>query len=139
MKLRLTQPGWERYTGQMGVIQFVDGLSDNDVLPIDAVRMGAVMGCEWEDGKTSNVAQRLLDESGTPAPDLELQRQVEIERAIELTPPPVERKYSPEELAAIADEKGITGLRDIAAPLGIKGNSISGLIEAIMKAGEGVA
>lgn len=130
MKLRLTQPGWETYCGQMGVIQFVDGLSAGDVLEIDAVRMGAVMRCEWESGAAANVAQHLLDRAGDPAPSPEAAKEKEIEKVKAAAP--AAKQYSREDLARVADVKGINGIREIADALGIKGNSIRGLIESIL-------
>lgn len=137
MKLRLKQSGFESYSGQMGVIFFENGLSTTDVLPVDAVRISAVMQCEWEDGEASNVAQRLLDRADTPAPVLQSNTGIEQpEQPQPVEPQPVEPAkplYTEEQLAAIADEKGITGLRELAEPLGIKGNSIRGLIDALTK------
>lgn len=134
MKLRLTQPGWESYSGQMGVIQFKDGVSVGDVLEIDAVRVSAVMLCEWEDGSTSSVTKRLLEEADTPAPDLESLKQKEAEKAAAAQPKKEKPKFTEAELEKVADEKGITGLRELAEPFGIKSNSIRGLIDALVKA-----
>ena len=50
---------------------------------------------------------------------------------------PVERDvklYSREELEAIADEKGIRGLREIGDKINVRGNAIVTMIEAILKA-----
>lgn len=142
MKLRLTAPGWETYTGQMGVINFVDGVSEKDVLPIDAVRVAGVIGAEWEDGSPANVGQLYLDNMHTEAKTDEESRQAN-DPNVPKTIDPDEAKsktellgvsYTEAELAKVADEKGIAGLREIAEPLGIKGNSIAGLIAAIFKA-----
>lgn len=142
MKLRLTAPGFETYTGQMGVINFVDGLSTDDVLPIDAVRVAGIIGAEWEDGAPANVSQIYLDNAHTPAPTDEEQRVVvtpdaprsnDIDAAKEIAAE-VGVTYTEEELAKIADARGIAGLREIADPLGLKGNSISGLMQAILRA-----
>lgn len=143
MKIKLTQEGWEGYTGQMGVLQFVDGLSTSEVPFRDAARMSAVMNCEFEDGSSCNPAQRLLDTMGQEAV-------VGRETEIELVAPPVstivpslseqpvivqKTDYTVAQLEEIADAKGIAGLREIAGPLGIKSNSITGLIAELTKAG----
>lgn len=176
MKIKLTQSGWETYTGQMGILQFVDGLSVTDVPFRDAARMSAVMVCEFEDGSSCSPSQRLLDTAGVEAP---------VGRPVEVTDPglvvdlpvadsgvekpevdedeaarleaarlkaeaegkeavsegedtggePVDPSlYTLDELSAIADSKGIAGLREIAGPMGIKSNSITGLIDELMKA-----
>lgn len=142
MKLRLKQAGFETYSGQMGVIFFEKGLSTTDVLPVDAVRISAVMQCEWESGETSNVAQRLLDRADEPAPILENNTGIEVPEVEKAEPQEPEQtdeqrvvEFTEEELAAIADAKGIAGLRELAEPFGIKGNSIRGLIDALVKKG----
>jgi hypothetical protein len=154
VKLRLVQKGFEGYNGQMGVIFFENGLSTNDVRPLDAIRMSAVMQCEWENGQSASIAQSLLDNANTPAPmftsdgqgtDADNERaaveKVELARAVTQgiasqatgADHPATSGYSKDQLAAIADAEGIAGLRKVADPLGVKGNSINGLIDAILK------
>lgn len=157
MKLRLTQPGFTRYTGQMGVIQFEDGLSTTDVLPIDAIRMAAVMLCLWEDGSSPSIAQSILDNADTAAPmfekaeptpasasapesttdakpecqlDTQSGTQSDQQSGQQSEPPAV--TYTEDQLAAIADKEGIKGLRVIGDALGIKANSIKDMIAAIL-------
>jgi hypothetical protein len=143
MKIKLTQEGWAGYNGQMGVLQFVDGLSTTEVPFRDAARMSAVMSCEFEDGSSCNPAQRLLDTMGQEAV---VGRETEVETAAppastvvpSLTEQPAiiqKAEYTVAQLEEIADAKGIVGLRDIATPLGIKSNSITGLIAELTKAG----
>ena len=143
MKLRLKQHGFETYTGQMGVIFFENGVSTTDVDPRDSVRMSAVMQCEWENGDASNVAQWLLDNAETAAPILESHTGTESINPAPTDELPTDEQpaaeqpvsapvYTEEQLAAIADEKGIAGLREIAEPMGIKNNSIRGLIADIL-------
>jgi hypothetical protein len=153
MKLRLIAKGWETYTGQMGVINFVNGVSVGDVLELDAVRVAGVIGAEWEDGTAANVGQRYIDNLNTPAPSVKSAPVKEPKQGkepakngeapkVEAPKPAVvaipveaikETKYTAEQLAKIADAQGIAGLREIATPLGIKGNSISALMIAILK------
>lgn len=142
MKLRITQPGFEGYTAQLGVHNFVDGLSTTDVRVMDAVRMSAVMRCEWEDGSSPSVTQSLLDNAHTPAKTL-IEQKAEDQANADKAPPaaagptqPEAPKHTRESLAAIADKDGIKGLRAIGDELGIKGNSIKDLMEAILKSGK---
>ena len=140
MKLRLTAPGWQTYTGQMGVIFFENGLSVADVLPVDAVRVAGVIGAEWEDGRPANVSQIYLDNMQTEAAIAKDNREPEAPVEAKLTDAAplvadlMAPTYTEDQLAAIADKSGIAGLREIAEPLGIKGNSIAGLVAAILKA-----
>lgn len=135
MKLRLTQAGFEKYTGQMGVVMFEDGLSVGDVLPIDAIRISAAIGADWEDGSAANVGDMYLNNMDAPA----FVGRPEVEQTIQETNEVVKTSvapgtaYSKDDLAKIADAEGIAGLRAIADPIGVKGTSIVGLIEAILK------
>lgn len=135
MKLKLTQTGFEGYTGQMGVVFFENGVSTKDVLPVDAVRMAAVMGCEWEDGTPANVSQIYLDNMNTPARSeaQTTQAQTPVMSETQIVGDADVITYTEEQLATIADKSGIAGLREIADPLDIKGKSIADLIAAIMK------
>lgn len=153
MKLRLTQAGFATYSGQMGVLWFEDGVSTTDVRPQDARRMAATMLCEWEDGSSPSMSQAILDNANTPAPIFAADhhdKEAAVTAAAELkaiaaeavrdeayadatrADRPMSAGITRDQLAAIADKDGITGLRKIADPLGIKGNSINGLIEALL-------
>jgi hypothetical protein len=146
MKLRMTQPGYETFTGQMGTVFFEDGLSTANVKPSDAVRMAAQFLCQWEDGSTASVAQSILDHAHTTTNNLPVEinadqalatQRVEAAELAGHTPQPdgtaaPAHRYTEDELSAIADERGIKGLRAIAEPLGVKGNSISEMIRAIL-------
>ncbi len=143
MKLRLTQPGYETFTAQMGVTFFDNGLSTTDVKPQDAVRIAAQFLCEWEDGTTASVAQSILDHAHattfTIAPGqnanqafAQASADAGVLTATNEGGPTSEKFYTEVQLAQIADESGIKGLRAIAEPLGIKGNSIADLVAAIL-------
>lgn len=128
MKLRMTQKGFETYTGQIGVLFFENGVSTTDALDIDATRISAVMGCEWEDGTPANMGQRYLNSMNNPAP------MTQVNPVSEHTPKHEAKVlYTEEQLASVADAKGISGLREIADQLGIKGTSIRALIDTILK------
>ncbi|HCJ5492551.1 TPA: hypothetical protein NUW79_003191 [Escherichia coli] len=129
MKLKLTAVGYENFTGLFGTVEYVDGLSVSDVMPQTAKRVACVISVEWEDGTKVGVADALIANQNMPAPD---------ETATVIPPEPstvpvTTKAWAEEELGAVADEKGIAGLREIAEPYGIKGNSIAGLIKAIME------
>lgn len=151
-KIRLTQPGFENYSGQMGLLNFVDGLSTLDVDKHKASRLAAVMLIEWEEGGNPSVTQSLLDNTDTGAPvfssigdGTDHDRAAGASPALAATPvvmvPAIiaavndAKRYTVAELEAIADKDGIKGLREIAEPKGIKSNSIKELIDAILKAG----
>lgn len=151
MKLRLIESGFETYDGQMGVVFFENGLSVSDVRPNDAIRMSAVMQCEWEDGSSASVSQGILDHANIAAPVMGenynneqaaiIQKVREAITAVlqsngfpELSKSQLTtRTYTREELEAISDKEGIRGLRAIAEPLGVKSNSIKELISALVE------
>lgn len=143
MKLRLTQPGYETFTAQMGVIYFDNGTSTTDVKPQDAVRIAAQFLCEWEDGTTASVAQSILDHAHATTFTIPAEQNADQALAKEAAGASVltaqnaargtEKSYSADDLALIADEQGIKGLRIIAEPLGIKGNSIAELVKSILE------
>lgn len=71
MRVKLTQPGWETYTGQMGVIFFEGGMSNDHVSTRDAVRLAACVNCEWEDGSNLSPTHELLMVQNNAAPVVE--------------------------------------------------------------------
>lgn len=135
MKLRLTQAGFENYTGQMGVVWFENGLSTTDVKTIDGIRISAAIGAEWEDGSAANVGDMYLNNMDVPAHVGMADGQVQDAVAPQEAPqaPAAGVIYSESDLAKVADEKGIAGLREIGDPIGAKGTSIVGLIAEILK------
>lgn len=138
MKLRLKESGFETYSGQMGVMNFEDGLSTNDVLVIDAVKLSCVMHVEWEDGTSPSVTQSLLDNTDTPAPIVG-DGKVAVKDEVKVAASKVisDTNYTEGQLGKIADKDGIGGLRVIAESLSVKGKSIKELIDGILKAQEG--
>lgn len=141
MKLRLTQGGFENYTGQMGVVWFENGLSTTDVLPIDGIRISAAIGATWEDGSAANVGDMYLNSMDVPAHvgmgainamSVEPEAPAPQQKEASVTAPST--AYTEEMLAKIADEKGIAGVREVGDQFGVKGTSIVSLIAAILKA-----
>lgn len=147
MKLKITQKGFENYSGQMGAILFKDGVSVYDVNESAAYRLSALFGVEWDTGESVKITRNaavmsapigretfLVATDGKPE---EVRgndgRTTYVDSDLTDAPIKVTRRYSIAELEAIADEHGIKGLRDIAGPLGIKGTSINALIDEIMQ------
>lgn len=125
MKIKITQPGWEGFTGYFGPVEFKDGLSTYDVSKSEAQLVAALVATETEEGTDPSVAQQIIDMQGVPAP-------VETVVSVEDTQKQDIQRYTAEELAEIADKQGIKGLRAIGDQLGVKGNSIAELISKIL-------
>jgi hypothetical protein len=131
MKLRFTSDAYKGFTGNIGVVEFKDGLSVDDVHPNEGRRLAGVFGAEWEDGSAANVNDGYDQMLHTPAPS---QEQIEADREALSETQVVKaggKTYTEAELAEIAD-KGIDGLRVIADPLGVKGKSIKALIDGVL-------
>lgn len=125
MKLRITEHGWAGFTGHLGSIEFIDGVSVEDVSRADASYLAAIVAIEDADtGKNPSDAQAIIDAGTISAP---------MEKALE-SPAPQEPKldYTKESLEAIADASGIKGIREVADTFGLKGNSIVDLIDKIL-------
>ena len=147
MKLKITQKGFENYTGQMGMVLFKDGLSVNDVPERVALRLAALFLCEWESNEpitiTCNAAEMrapigrqtfLAKTDGKPEKVAGNDgRTIYIEPDLANAPIKITKRYTLAELEAIADKDGIKGLRDVGSPLGVRGTSINGLIEEILR------
>lgn len=131
-KLRLLEPGWEKFTGDFGPVRFVDGVSVDEVNPLDAQRLSNLVRLERLDGTNPSTSQLVID-SQTIKMDGALVRDVRSGEFNNLTPDAPTIRYTEEQLVEIADTKGIKGLREIADPMGLKSTSIATLIQEILK------
>lgn len=141
MKIQLIEEGWENFTGDFGPIPFVNGISVDDVPPINAERLANLVKVRTIDGSNPSVAQRVL-ESGTMEMNGEMvfnfaEGTVDGSMSAPQEAPAVDTGWKRETLEAIADDEGIAGLRKISDPMGIKGTSIASLISAILEAQSG--
>jgi len=137
MKIRMTGKGYEKFTGMFGMVEFKDGVSVHDLTQRELDAMAAVVRVEAVNEADNDrlIGNRYMANKDNPAPKNVDRTHVEQPKSEE--PAKQESvaslgKYSKESLEAIADEKGIAGLREVATPLGIRGNSIRGLIQEIL-------
>lgn len=143
--VRLVNPAWANHNGLFGMVPFENGRSTRPVTRHEADVLAALTRVETEEGDAVGLAHRLIDGATLPAPVLApLARQTEAEAAAEKsaaakevgTGQPEEavvKVYTIEELKAVADAKGISGLREIAKPLGVKGRAINELLTEIVR------
>lgn len=155
MKIKLIQPGFEHYTGDLGPTAFFNGVSVSDVSTAEARLLAAIMPVvDAETGRgvgdlqthddqyrTAAVSETLptlaeirARRAASLAPLLTLAAQVMPQVPAPVTPAAPVEKHTHESLAAVADAKGIAGLRAIAGPLGVKGKAIQELITEILAA-----
>ena len=144
MNYRIATPGYEGFTGDLGGVEFVDGVTARDypIAFIDRLSANFLI-VEAESGAFAGLVTRLAETAAIPfvAPtDLEqmsdeqiaIANQAAVQKSARIVT--LDEVFTREQLEAIADKKGIAGLREIAAPYGVKDKSITGLIEAVLKA-----
>jgi hypothetical protein len=143
MKVRLTAPGFETYTGHFGVIEFKDGLSVEDVPPQEIDRLAANIAITDEQGNPLGLADRIVGAYRDTAPnlgrlstaaELKLPPEPPVREEPSATKAPAPRLYTEAELAQLADAKGIRGLREVGDAWGVKGRAIDELMSGILKA-----
>lgn len=155
MRVKITQPGWLTYTGDLGTVQFENGVSMAPMPHREAMALGAYISVVEidENGEELGPVSPGLDqvrvmtvEAVVEAPivrlsdvlaqqkllDEEERARLEAEGEVLNAPEPARHIYNQDELEDIAAEKGIVGLREIGDPLGVKGTSIRGLIADIL-------
>lgn len=146
MFVKINQAGWEGYTGDLGCVPFVDAVSTRSMERHEALALGAnisivEIGSDGSElGPISPSHELLLVSQMNAEVVEELPREVEAivepeHQADDKAPEPVALPLFIEaELKAIADEKGIAGLRDIASKLDVRDTSVRGLIAKILHA-----
>jgi hypothetical protein len=141
-KIRIIEPGFQGYTGNFGGAEFVDGVSVENLSKREVNQISCNIRCEAVDdegnttGQTISVAESIiahsshtLNEIDPKAPDTTLPSVSDESAAL---PPSLIGTYTREQLEAIADQKGIAGIREITDPFGIKGRSIVDLIDQFL-------
>ena len=136
-RLKIIEPGLVGYNGDIGGVEFVDGVSVYAVGWLDADRIGSCIQIEDFDkpGSTISPATRLNDIRHTAADNPNVQA-VGVGVAVDGEVRIVGQLYSREELEGIADVKGLQGLRDIANVWGVSARAVVDMIDRIMKAQE---
>ena len=141
MKIKLIEPGWESYTGPLGAVQFVDGVSVEHVPQSEARTIAATLAvADAETGKDPGEGAsfiQLRGELSAPVTTLPTLADLRAQSAVSedsVAPAGQVRKFSEAELGEVGDKQGIKGLRAIADELGVKGTSIAALISGILAA-----
>lgn len=132
MKIKIVEPGWETFSDHLGFVLFKDGVSVEDVSPAEAARLASIVRIETLEGRNPSPAQMILDNWSGPMI-------VATTDTADAAMAASAVSWTQEELSAIADEKGIKGLREIGDALGVKGTGISDMISKIVEATKGAA
>jgi hypothetical protein len=145
-KIRITASGWETFTGDLGGVEFKNGVSVEGVSNNHIDRLSALVSCHLVDdeGKLLNQAgpaARLVGGAALPAEvevGLRKATQAEIDadrrdmhQRVGVAPAPF---YTQGELEAIASTQGIGGLRDIGELWRVRDRNMAKLIAQIITA-----
>ncbi len=164
-RVKIEESGFDKFTGDMGGTEFVNGVSVGDLSIADVNRLGAsvrvVEVLEDEEGGIVTGAQMgvgsVLAESRDVSYEVQAQdaqdgldkeaygdfkenegEEIDAEEGQEAeeAKEALQVIYTKEQLEKIADEKGADGVREIAKKLDVKGRSIVELIKGIISAQE---
>lgn len=134
--IRILQSGFTSFSGQMGDVEFENGVSKENVAKSEARRLASFMRVEEVDtGRNPSHTQDLVESKAKPASEAPKSKPLE-QPVAEPKPKIVEVEkvfdYSIKDLETIADEKGIEGLREFASSYDVRGGSIKQIIDSLM-------
>jgi hypothetical protein len=155
MKIRITDKGFANLTGLLGQVEFVDGVSVDEVSKAEAARLGTILAIEEVDtGINPSTTQLMVDlhhknleELGIKEAGLrkvvpgEVQASPEVIEQASITTPKAPEgvvrseltyDFTADDLAALADKQGIAGLRAFADKYKVNDKSIGGLIAKLL-------
>jgi hypothetical protein len=136
VKVRIVQSGWEGFNGQLGEVQFQDGVSVDEMTPLQVARLGAIVSVE--NVETSEQVGPAVDVLKSWDSDCDKavadQKNADEVKDCDTTRGSDEHVYTEDELAKLADAHGIKGIREVADQFGLKSTSIRKLIDGIMAA-----
>ena len=159
--IRITQKGSETFTGLMGDIEFENGVTVHVIGRADARRLGGILSVVEvdEEGESTGVnpsgAQEIIDDRTLTADGLQKLRVKQMkydaefesnmaDKAVDTAIEAAEKaakeadsdtpgfNFTAEDLEAIADEKGMPGMRLFADKYDVKGTSIAGLMKQLL-------
>ncbi|MGZ8172588.1 MAG: hypothetical protein ACXWT0_01670 [Methylobacter sp.] len=138
--VRIIDQGWDSFTGDLGGIEFIDGVSVRALTDREISRLGAGMRVESvESGLQLGIGAQLAAAVNDPmvAESYGLGSEEVLEDAVaNVAPAQPGPAYTREQLEAIADTGGIVELRKVAETMGVKGKSIAQLIDGVLEAGQ---
>lgn len=118
----------ENLTGNLGEVEFKDGVSVESVSRMQAQRLRGAFKVETLEGDDPGLAAEITRARNNVESPVKYEQKEAVKE-----PSAVEYNYTEESLMAIADKDGLVGLREFAEPFGAKSNSIVGLIEKLLR------
>lgn len=134
-RLKITEAGMTTFSDYYCGVKFTNGLSDEAVAPSVAAQIGCfirIEGCD-DDAQVgtatdlknlSTVKAEVVTPLAETTPETIAPEEVVVVRT----------RWTRESLEKVADEKGISGLREIATSYGVRGRGIVELITEILAA-----
>lgn len=137
-RIQILEPSLQNYTGILCGAEFKEGTSVRELSVIEQQRLCAVMRAQTIDGDNVSAAGQLAnsrnksaDEARKEEKSAEIVEPMARCEAVDVANAPT---FTREELEAIADAEGISGLRLVGEGIGARGKTINTLIESILKA-----
>ena len=84
MKLKLIGKQFVNFTGQLGSINWVNGVSETDVDPIEANRIASIVGAKFLDGSDASECDKIISIKNMESPYRQQSRPLTVEEIKEL-------------------------------------------------------
>lgn len=157
MKIRILDPGFANLTGPFGTVEFVDGVSVEEVSKAEAARLGTILKIEDADnGVNPSVTQHMVDLHNKNTEELGLkfanlrkatstipevaENQPEVLAQVEVgnqtLPKPVAvlgYDYTEDQLDNLVRTQGIAGLRAFTEQYDVNDRSVAGIVKKMME------
>lgn len=133
-RIRITEKGWAGYNGHFGGVEFKNGLSTEIVDPAQMIRLGSIIGIRAVDTDEEAGAAASMQRMSNVKAEVKETLPRGVAQSVKAEKTEEKARHTREELEEIADKQGISGLRAIADPLGVKGRGIAELISEILAA-----
>ena len=129
-KCKIDVPGWEMFSGMLGMVPFKNGISERELTLIEMQRIGASIRLVKVDSDEQVGASVLMAQSRNISAEVKAPSETLADAPVK----EVELKYSKDALEVIASEGGIKAVREIAKEYGVKGVEINKMIDDIVAA-----
>lgn len=152
MKIRILDQGFANMTGLLGTVEFVDGVSVDEVSKAEAARLGTILSIECvESGVNPSITQQMVDlhhknteemglvfaniTQGSIAPEVAADQPEVVAQIEPLTPvrsTVLSYDYTEDQLDTLVKSQSIAGLRAFAEQYDVNDRSVAGLIQKLM-------
>lgn len=139
-RLKIIDKTYANHTGQIGPIDFVNGIAVNTVKRYGAIAFNAGYRCVIVDDEGKTILEFVNGMLPMSAAEMAPSTMVQLELKLPVGKNPVDLKfdasvksYTREQLEKVADKLGLKGLREIAEKMDVRGKSIPQLIDRILK------